>query len=88
MSSVNGRVVEMNGRDPKVGSQAFWNRLIGVIITAVVLGGGTMLLRHETAIAVNAEMVANLKSQIADVKNDTSLIRSDIKELSRSVRGN
>lgn len=88
MSSVNGLIGEINGRDPKVGSQAFWNRLIGVIITAVVLGGGAMLLKHDTAIAVNTETVANLKSQIADVKNDTSLIRSDIKELSRSVRGN
>ena len=88
MSSVNGRLGELGGRDPKVGSQAFWNKLIAAIVTAVVIGGGTMLLRHETAIAVNTETVANLKSQIADVKNDTSLIRSDIKELSRSVRGN
>lgn len=88
MSSVNGRVIETNGREPKVGSQGFWNKMIGFIITAVVMGGGAMLLRHETAIAVNAEVITNLKGQIADVKSDTSSIKADVKELTRSARRN
>lgn len=88
MSNANGRSSVFGSGEPRFGTSGFWTFISRGIIVAAIIAGAGMLLRHETAIAVNTETVANLKNQIADVKNDTSLIRSDIKELGRSVRRN
>lgn len=90
MSSLNGQAYSggSNGRMARFGTPDFWNKALLAILVPVIIGGGAMLLRHETAIAVNGETVTNIKSQIADVKNDTSDIKRQLRDIGRDVRRN
>ncbi len=89
MSSLNGQgYAATNGRDRSFGSAAMWQKVAAGIVGAAILGGAAMLLRHETALAVNVETIGNIKTQIADVKSDTLEIKRQLRDIGRDVRRN
>ena len=59
----------------------FWSKLLGGLVLAAVLSGGTMIVKHERQIAETNHDVAALKSAIDDNRADTKEIRKSLEQL-------